>query len=88
MQLLGQSFLELFWSPRINKKNFSAYLRWHDEEFFQQILRMKGERAVIGLTVHFGNFEWGNLLFAFRGLGGHVLMQRFKNARLTDLSRN
>ena len=85
MQLLGQSFLELFWSPRINQKNFSSYLRWHDEESFQRILRMKGDRAVIGLTVHFGNFEWGNLLFAFRGLGGHVLMQRFKNDRLTGL---
>jgi lauroyl/myristoyl acyltransferase len=60
-------------------------LRWHDEEFFQQMLRMKGNRAVIGLTVHFGNFEWGNLLFAFRGLGGHVVMQRFRNDRLTSL---
>lgn len=85
MQVLGQSSLELFWSPRINQENFPSYLRWHDEEFFQQILRMKGDRAVIGLTIHFGNFEWGNLLFAFRGLGGHVLMQRFKNDRLTGV---
>ncbi|MBV8100812.1 MAG: hypothetical protein JOZ31_16830 [Verrucomicrobia bacterium] len=85
MQLLGQSFLELFWSPRINEKNFSSYLRWHDEESFQQHLRMRGERGFIGMTIHFGNFEWGNLLFAFRGLGGHVLMQRFKNDRLTGL---
>ena len=85
IQVVGQRSLELFWSPRINQKNFRSYLRWHDEEFFQQILRMKGDRAVIGLTVHFGNFEWGNLLFAFRGLGGHVLMQRLKNDRLTGL---
>jgi KDO2-lipid IV(A) lauroyltransferase len=85
MQLFGQSFLELFWSPRITAQNFSSYLRWHDEEYFQQILRMKGERPVIGLTVHFGNFEWGALYFAFRGLGGYVLMQRFKNDRLTAL---
>jgi Kdo2-lipid IVA lauroyltransferase/acyltransferase len=85
MQLLGQSFLELFWSPRINNRNYSKYLRWHDEEYFQRILRMRGERGFIGLTIHFGNFEWGNLLCAFRGLGGHVLMQRFKNDRLTGL---
>jgi lauroyl/myristoyl acyltransferase len=85
IQVVGQRSLELFWSPRINQKNFRSYLRWHDEEFFQQMLRMKGNRAVIGLTVHFGNFEWGNLLFAFRGLGGHVVMQRFRNDRLTSL---
>jgi Kdo2-lipid IVA lauroyltransferase/acyltransferase len=85
MQFYGRSVLELFWSPRINQKNFPLYLRWHDEEVFQQFLRLKGNRAVIGLTIHFGNFEWGNLLFAFRGLGGHVLMQRFKNGRLTGL---
>ena len=84
-QLLGQSFFELFWSPRINKQNFPSCLRWHDEEFFQQILRLKGDRAVIGLSVHFGNFEWGNQLFAFRELGGYVLTQRFKNDRLTGL---
>jgi Kdo2-lipid IVA lauroyltransferase/acyltransferase len=85
MQLFGQTSLELFWSPRINQSNFSSYLRWQDEEVFQRILQMKGDGPVIGLTVHFGNFEWGNLLFAFRGLDGYVLMQRFQNDRLTGL---
>ena len=85
MQLFGRSFLELFWSPRINNENFATYLRWHDEERFQEILRLKGDRPVIGLTIHFGNFEWGSLLFAYRGIGGYVLMQRFKNDRLTGL---
>jgi lauroyl/myristoyl acyltransferase len=50
IQVVGQRSLELFWPPRINQKNFRSYLRWHDEEFFHQILRMKGDRAVIGLV--------------------------------------
>jgi Kdo2-lipid IVA lauroyltransferase/acyltransferase len=85
LQLLGQSFLELFWAPRIRRDNCESYLRMHDEESYQEILRLKGNRPVIGVTIHFGNFEWGSLLFAFRGIGGYVLMQRFKNDRLTGL---
>ena len=85
MQLLGQSFLELFWAPRIRPENCQPYLRMQNEESYQEILRLKGDRPVIGVTFHFGNFEWGSLLFAFRGIGGYVLMQRFKNDRLTGL---
>jgi lauroyl/myristoyl acyltransferase len=34
---------------------------------------------MIGITPHFGNFEWGSALFAFRDYDGYILTQRFKN---------
>jgi Kdo2-lipid IVA lauroyltransferase/acyltransferase len=87
VQVFGKSFLELFWSPRLNSQNIHRYLRFSDEKRFEAILSSTPERPVIGVTPHFGNFEWGSALFGFRGYQGCVLMQRFKNDRLTPLFR-
>ena len=85
VQAFGRSFLELFWSPRLNRKNIERFVRFADEKRFEAMLSTKQEQPVIGITVHFGNCEWGSALFGFRGYGGYVLMQRFKNDRLTAL---
>jgi lauroyl/myristoyl acyltransferase len=85
VQAFGRSFLELFWSPRLNRQNIERFVRFADEKRFEAMLSTKQEQPVIGITVHFGNFEWGSALFGFRGYDGYVLMQRFKNDRLTAL---
>ncbi|MBV9873884.1 MAG: hypothetical protein JO025_04075 [Verrucomicrobia bacterium] len=85
VQAFGRSFLELFWSPRLNRENIHRFVRFADEKRFEAMLSTKQEQPVIGITVHFGNFEWGSALFGFRGYDGYVLMQRFKNDRLTAL---
>jgi KDO2-lipid IV(A) lauroyltransferase len=85
VQAFGRSFLELFWSPRLNGQNIHRYVRFADEKRFEAMLSTKQEQPVIGTTIHFGNFEWGSALFGFRGYDGYVLMQRFKNDRLTAL---
>jgi lauroyl/myristoyl acyltransferase len=87
VQNFARSFLELFWSSRLNRQNIHRFVRFADESRFEAMLSTKQEHPVIGTTVHFGNFEWGSALFGFRGYDGYVLMQRFKNDRLTALFR-
>jgi Kdo2-lipid IVA lauroyltransferase/acyltransferase len=80
-QVFARSFLELFWTPRLTAKNIGQFVSFEDPSKFQELL--DGALPVIGITPHFGNFEWGSALFAFRGYPGVVLTQRFRNDRLT-----
>jgi lauroyl/myristoyl acyltransferase len=85
VQVFGRSFLELFWTPRLTASNVGKYITIEDEELLQSILSTKASRPVVGVTIHFGNFEWASAYYALRGYTGLILMQRFKNDRLTSL---
>lgn len=85
VQVFGRSFLELFWTPRLTAENVGKYIEIEDEKLLQSVLSAKGSRPIVGVTIHFGNFEWASIYYAFRGYGGLILMQRFKNDRLTAL---
>jgi KDO2-lipid IV(A) lauroyltransferase len=81
IQVFARSFLELFWTRRLTPQNVEQFISFEDPRRFQEMLN--DPLPVIGITPHFGNFEWGSALFAFRGYPGIVLTQRFKNDRLT-----
>ena len=85
IQVFARSFLELFWTRRLTAQNVEQFITFEDPGMFQEML--DSETPVIGITPHFGNFEWGSALFAFRGYAGIILTQRFKNDRLTDFFR-
>jgi KDO2-lipid IV(A) lauroyltransferase len=85
VQVFGRSFLELFWTPRLTASNVARYIAIEDEKLLQSILSAKQSRPVVGVTIHFGNFEWASAYYGFRGYDGLILMQRFKNGRLTGL---
>jgi Kdo2-lipid IVA lauroyltransferase/acyltransferase len=85
VQVFGRSFLELFWTPRLTSTNVGKYIAIEDEKLLQSILSAKLSRPVVGVTIHFGNFEWASAYYGFRGYNGLILMQRFKNDRLTAL---
>ena len=85
IQIFGRSFLELFWTPRLNPENVGNYLRFEDEELFAEVLASKRTNPVIGVTIHFANFEWASAYYGFRGYQGAILTQRFKNDRLTPI---
>jgi KDO2-lipid IV(A) lauroyltransferase len=85
VQVFGRSFLELFWTPRLTPDNVGKYITIEDEKLLQSLLSTKGSRPVIAVTIHFSNFEWGSTYYALRGYEGLILMQRFKNDRLTAL---
>ena len=85
LQVFARSFLELFWSPRLNRKNVEKFISFENPEAFRPILATKRESPTIGITPHFGNFEWGSALFAFCDYDGYILTQKFKNDRLTPI---
>jgi len=85
LQVFARSFLELFWTPRLNQKDLGKFISFENPDAFAAILAGKSTCPTIGITPHFGNFEWGSALFAFSGLDGHILTQRFKNDRLTPI---
>jgi Kdo2-lipid IVA lauroyltransferase/acyltransferase len=85
IQVFARSFLELFWTRRLTPQNVEQFISFEDPPRFQEML--DADLPVIGITPHFGNFEWGSALFAFRGYPGIVLTQRFKNDRLTLIFR-
>ena len=86
-QLFGRSFLELFWSARLNANNLERFLYFEDDSMVKERCSIKSPPAPIFLTIHFSNFEWASALFALRGYHGYVLTQRFKNDRLTPIFR-
>ena len=87
LQLFARTFLELFWTPRLNRKNVEKFVSFENPDAFRAILATKQESPTIGITPHFGNFEWGSALFAFRDYDGYILTQKFKNDRLTPIFR-
>jgi lauroyl/myristoyl acyltransferase len=87
LQLFGRSFLELFWTARLNASNLNRYLYFEDDVAVKERCSSNLRPAPIFLTIHFGNFEWASALFAFRGYHGCILTQRFKNDRLTPIFR-
>ncbi len=84
VQIFARSFLELFWTPRLNVRNLSRVACFEDPAAFATMMA-EGRQAAIFVTIHFGNFEWGSALLGFNGCPGHVLTQRFKNDRLTPI---
>jgi Kdo2-lipid IVA lauroyltransferase/acyltransferase len=86
VQVFARSFLELFWTPRLNQENIDRYIRIADEEKFKNWFLLSKRGAII-VTLHFANFEWTAAQGGIRGYKGYVLMQRFKNDRLTPIFR-
>jgi KDO2-lipid IV(A) lauroyltransferase len=84
IQIFARSFLEFFWTPRLNRRNLPHYVSFEDPEAFATMMA-EGRQAAIFVTMHFGNFEWGSALLGFNGCPGHILTQRFKNDRLTPI---
>jgi KDO2-lipid IV(A) lauroyltransferase len=83
LQVFARAFLELFWAPRLNKKNVRDYVSFED---FAQFTELIAQPSIM-VTCHFGNFEWASVLFGLEGYTGTILTQRFKNDRLTSIFR-
>ncbi|EFR42405.1 lysophospholipid acyltransferase family protein [Dialister micraerophilus] len=55
---IGMTFFELLYTPRLvkEKDNINEYVKIDHEEYLKEAL--KDGKGVIGLTAHFGNWEW------------------------------
>ena len=75
--------LDLLWSPRITRENFT---NWLEIVNLDKVLADIGpQRGAIFVTFHYGNFEWAALTLGLRGLQSITLAQEFKNPLLDPI---
>ena len=79
-QHFTRTMLDLLWSPRLTRENFSRYI---ELENFDEIARGTGpERSFIMATYHYSNFEWLSMACGYSGVTGTIIAQEFKNSLL------
>jgi lauroyl/myristoyl acyltransferase len=82
-QHFGRSMVDLLWSPRLTRENFSQYI---DLENFEETARDTGpERSLMIACYHYSNFEWLSLACGFLNLQGTIISQEFKNSSLDPI---
>ena len=82
----ARTMLDLFWAQRLTPEDWRAWMQPAGfEEIRAQLAREK--RGVIFMGVHQGNWEWTNLVCGHLGFGNAVVVENFKNPRLTALFR-
>jgi Kdo2-lipid IVA lauroyltransferase/acyltransferase len=82
-QHFARAMLDLLWSPRLTKENFSRYIELQNfEEMAQDI---GPDRSMIVACYHYSNFEWLSLAGGFLDLKGTIISQEFKNSLLDPI---
>lgn len=82
-QHFARTMLDLLWSPRLTRENFSRYIELQN---FEETSRGTGsERSMIISCYHYSNFEWLSLACGFLGLTGTIISQEFKNSLLDPI---
>ena len=81
----ARTMLDVLWSPRLTRENFSRYI---ELENFDEIARGPvPERSVMIACYHYSNFEWLSLACGFLDLKGTIIAQEFKNSLLDPIFR-
>jgi KDO2-lipid IV(A) lauroyltransferase len=82
-QHFARTMLDLFWSPRLTRENFSRYIELQN---FEETAHDTGvERSFIMATYHYSNFEWLSLACGYLDLKGTIISQEFKNSLLDSI---
>lgn len=84
-QQFARTMVDLLWSPRLTRENFSKYI---EIENIDEIYRGTGlERSVLVACYHYSNFEWLSIASGFIDLAGTIITQDFKNPLLDPIFR-
>src|SRR6267154_2715325 len=79
----ARTMLDLLWSPRLTRENFSRYIELQN---FEETARDTGpERSILIACYHYSNFEWLSLACGFLDLKGTIISQEFKNSSLDPI---
>ena len=82
-QYFARTMLDLLWSPRLTRENFSRYIELVN---FDELVRSAGpERSVMVACYHYSNFEWLSLVCGFLDFAGTIISQEFKNSLLDPI---
>ena len=82
-QNFARTFLDLFWSARLNRDNWPEFVTIHHGA--QDAEARAREVGALWVTPHFGNFELASLFWGFRDFQFTVVAQDFKNPALTGI---
>src|SRR6184192_3616104 len=83
-QHFTRTMLDLLWSPRLTRENFSRYI---ELENLEETARYGPERSIMIACYHYSNFEWLGLACGFLDLQGTIISQEFKNSLLDPIFR-
>lgn len=82
----ARTMLDLFWAQRLTAESWGEWLRPEGFDTLRERLERE-QRGAIFLGVHQGNWEWASLVCGWLGFSNVVVVENFKNPRLTDLFR-
>ena len=82
-QNLGQSLMEILYTPKLNKDNISQYVTLEHPERLDAAL--KENKGVIVLTGHIGNWEWMGASLALHGYPTTTIVKKQPNDQVTRL---
>jgi KDO2-lipid IV(A) lauroyltransferase len=80
-QHFAQTMLDLMWSPRLTRENFSRYID------LEKYPTLAPNQSGIVVCYHYSNFEWLSLGCGFFGRTGTIVAQEFKNPLLDPIFR-
>jgi lauroyl/myristoyl acyltransferase len=79
------TLVDLLWSSRLTWQNFRRYIEVEGLENLED--EAGRQRLDIGISIHYGNFEWLSLAMGFLGFPGDIVAERSKNPLLEPLMR-
>ena len=82
-QNFARTMIDLFWSPRLTRENYSRYLDVVGLDHWQK--ELKPGNPVIFACCHYSNFEWVAIGANFFGVESALIAQDFKNKLLDPI---
>ncbi len=82
-QQFASTMIDLFWSPRINARNYRKLIEFEGWDEFARTVGPTGPCIIA--TCHYGNFEWFSLAAGYAGLVATIISQEFKNPKLDPI---
>ena len=80
---LAKTFLEVMYSPRLNKENIHDYVTIENKHYLEEALAEK--KGVVFLTGHLGNWEWFGAALALNGFPVADIVRRQPNDQHTRI---
>ncbi|HEY1583452.1 MAG TPA: lysophospholipid acyltransferase family protein [Chthoniobacterales bacterium] len=82
-QQFASTMIDLFWTPRLNAKNYRKLIEFEGWDEFARTVGPAGPCIIA--TCHYGNFEWFSIAAGYAGLVATIISQEFKNPKLDPI---
>ena len=82
-QHFARTMIDLFWSPRLTRENYSRYIEVVNLDLWREEIK-PGHPVIFGCC-HYSNFEWIANAANYFGVQSALVTQEFKNALLNPI---